>query len=311
MPQDQATIRAEISGPVLQTYVEQGQAVKKGALLVRLDDAALRDAVLSARSAERSAKLALDNAQTDLQRQQRLEAAGAVAPRDVETAQRTVAADQAAYADAQARLTSAQQQLDKATIRSPLSGIVSDRPVNAGDVVQPGTALVTVVDPSSMRLEGSVPADQVSELRVGAPVQFSVNGYPGRSFTGRITRINPTADPATRQVRVLVSIPNAQNALVGGLFAQGRVATESRQGILAPSAAVDERGLTPTVMKIAQGKAQKVPVELGIRDPQTDEVEIRRGVSAGDTLLLGAAQGVTPGTAVHVVLGNEATTAER
>ena len=174
-------------------------------------------------------------------------------------------------------------------------------PVNAGDVVQPGSPVATVIDPASMRFEGSVPAEEVALLRVGAPVQFTVKGYPGRTFTGQVERVNPSADPATRQVRVWVSVPNAKGTLVGGLFAQGRVATTSRVALMAPSSAVDERGIAPSVMRVQQGRAEKVTVQLGARDPQTDQVEITGGLAAGDTLLVGAAQGVTAGTKVRVM----------
>lgn len=299
-PQQAATLRAEISGPIVQTYVEQGQPVKRGQSLVRIDDTAIREALLSAQSALRSAKLALDNATRDADREQRLETAGAVAPRDVEAAQRALAAAQAAMADAQARLTSAQQQLDKTTFRAPFDGLVSERPVNTGDVVQPGTAIVSVVNPASMRLEGSVPAEQLSTLKIGTPVLFTVNGYGDQTFTGRIDRINPTADPTTRQVRVYVTIPNEKSALVGGLFADGRVATENRQGMMVPMSAVDERGVTPIVLRIKDGTVESVPVQLGIRDNASERVELSAGVSPGDTLLANASQGLAPGTKVRI-----------
>lgn len=304
-PQEAATLRSEISGPVVQTYVEQGQPVKRGQALARIDDTSIREALLSAQSAARSAKLALDNATRDAERQQRLEAAGAVAPRDVEAAQRALAAAQAAMADAQSRLTAAQQQLGKTTFRAPFNGIVSDRPVSAGDVVQPGAAIATVVNPASMRLEGSVPAEQLSSLKIGTPVIFTVNGYGTQTFTGRIDRINPTADPATRQVRVYVTIPNEKSTLVGGLFADGRVATESRQGILVPTTAVDERGIAPVVLRIRSDTVQSVPVQLGVHDNASDRVEIRSGVSVGDTLLANAAQGLAPGTRVRITAAGD------
>jgi len=299
-PQQAATLRAEISGPIVQTYVEQGQTVRRGQALVRIDDTSLREALLSAQSAARSAKLTLDNATRDAERQQRLESAGAVAPRDVEAAQRSLASAQAGMADAQSRLTAAQQQEDKASLRAPFDGLVSERPVNAGDVVQPGTAIVSVVNPASMRLEGSVPAEQLSSLKIGTPVIFTVNGYGAQTFTGRIDRINPTADPATRQVRVYVTIPNEKSTLVGGLFADGRVSTESRQGILVPVSAVDERGITAIALRIKGGVVERVPVQLGIRDNASERVELRAGVAVGDTLLANAAQGLAPGTKVRI-----------
>jgi RND family efflux transporter MFP subunit len=310
-PQQAATLRSEISGPVVQTLVEQGQAVKRGQSLVRIDDTALRDALLSVQSAQRSAKLTLDNATRDAEREQRLETAGAVAPRDVEAAQRTLASAQAGMADAQSRLTAAQQQVDKASFRAPFDGLVSERPVNAGDVVQPGTAIVSVVNPASMRLEGSVPAEQLTLLKVGTPVLFTVNGYGAQLFTGRIDRINPTADPSTRQVRVYVTIPNEKSTLVGGLFADGRVATENREGIMVPVAAVDERGISPLVLRIKGGVVESVPVQLGVRDNATDQVELKAGVTAGDTLLASAAQGLAPGTKVRVTAAGDQPTGTR
>ena len=304
-PQESATLRSEMSGPVVQTYVEQGQPVKRGQSLARIDDTAIRDALTSAQSAERSAKLALDLATRDAEREQRLEQAGAVAPRDVESAQRALASAQAVMADAQSRLTSAQQQLTKTTFRAPFDGLVSERQVNAGDVVQPGAAIATVVNPASMRLEGSVPAEQLSSLKIGTPVIFTVNGYGSQTFTGRIERINPTADPTTRQVRVYVTIPNEKSTLVGGLFANGRVATESRQGIMVPNAAVDQRGISPVVLRIQSDTVEKVVVQLGVRDNATDQVEIRSGVSAGDTLLANASQGLAPGTKVRITAAGD------
>jgi RND family efflux transporter MFP subunit len=151
-----------------------------------------------------------------------------------------------------------------------------------------------------MRLEGSVPAEQLSQVKLGAPVTFTVNGYPGRTFTGKVTRINPTADPATRQVRIVVSIPNAEGRLVGGLFANGRLASESHTGMLVPASAVDSRSNVPAVFRIKGGKVERVAVQLGLRDEGAERVEIASGVQVGDTLLLGAAQGITAGTVVKV-----------
>jgi RND family efflux transporter MFP subunit len=307
-PREAATLRSEMSGPIVQTYVDQGQPVTRGQPLARIEDTAIREAVLSAQSAARAAKLSLDNATRDAQREQRLEAAGAVAPRDVEAAQRALASAQAGMADAQSRLTAAQQQLTRTTFRAPFVGLVSERPVNAGDVVQPGTAIATVVNPASMRLEGSVPAEQLSSLKVGTPVIFTVNGYGTQTFTGRIERINPTADPTTRQVRVYVTIPNEKSTLVGGLFADGHVATESRKGIMVPTTAVDERGISPIVLRIRSDTVERVPVQLGVRDNASDQVEIRSGVSVGDSLLANAAQGLAPGTRVRITaIGDQPT----
>ena len=299
-PEREAVLRAQVSGSVLQTYADQGQAVNAGAVLARIDASGIQDAYTSARAGLVAARNAADVAAKDLARNQKLLAAGAIAERDIDQSRRASIAAQAALEDANSRLASAEKAYRSTTVTSPFSGVVSERPVSPGDVVQPGSVLFTVVDPSSMRLEASVPAEQLASIRIGVPVNFTVSGYPGRQFVGRITRINPTADPTTRQVRIYVSIPNAGRALVGGLFANGRMSSATRMGLVVPASAVDVRGSAPTVMRVKQGKAERVQVQIGLSDQSSETIEVISGLVAGDTLLLGAAQGITPGAAVRV-----------
>jgi RND family efflux transporter MFP subunit len=226
--------------------------------------------------------------------------AGAVAERNIETSHQQVVGSRAALAQAESQLAAAEKQLGNTRATAPFAGIVSEKQASAGDVVQPGTALYTVVDPSSLQLEAAVPAEQIGHLHPGAPVGFTVTGYAGRTFEGTILRINPSADPATRQVRVYAAVQNAGSELVSGLYAEGRVASETRTGLTAPAAAIDRRMQKPAVLRVKDGKVERVEVELGISDEQARRVEIRRGVQAGDILLMGAAQEIAPGTAVQL-----------
>lgn len=296
----EATVRAQVPGAVLEVLADQGSRVAAGAVLARIDQRTLQDAFLSARSGVTTAQTAAERAKRDLERSERLAQAGAIAERDLEQARLAQTAAQGQLADAQARLTAAQKQLDDATVRAPFAGVVSVRSVSAGDVVQPGTALFTIVDPSSMRLEAAVPAEQLSQVRPGAPVVFSVSGYGERRFEGRVARVSPAVDPATGQVRIVVSAPNAGQSLVAGLYADGRVAHERRAGLTVPFAAVDVRGARPAVLRLAGGKVERVDVTLGVRDEERERYEITAGVTAGDTLLVGAALGISPGTTVRV-----------
>ena len=296
----EAQVRAQLSGQVLAVYADQGQAVRAGQPLARIDATALGQAATSAATQVRSAELAVDIARRNYERAQTLNQAGAMSDRDLEAARTQLAQAQASAAGARSTQASAGKQLSNAEVRSPINGVVSMRPVSAGDIVQPGTALFTVVDPKSMRLEASVPADQLAQLKVGSTVRFTVNGYPGRAFTGTVQRIAPAADPATRQVPVVVTIPNDEGTLVAGLFAQGRVESQVRQGTMVPATAVDERSVTPTVLRLKGGRVERVNVALGLRDPDTERVEVTSGVAAGDTVLVGAALGTAPGTPVRI-----------
>ncbi|MGH7629397.1 MAG: efflux RND transporter periplasmic adaptor subunit, partial [Gemmatimonadales bacterium] len=116
----------------------------------------------------------------------------------------------------------------------------------------------------------------------------------------KLDRVNPAADPATRQVRVYATIPNAEQGLVAGLYAEGRIGTDRRRVLLVPTSAVDQRGVTPTVLVVRGGRVEQQGVELGVRDPATDRIELRAGVRAGDTVLVGAATAIVPGTPVRV-----------
>ena len=295
----EATVRAEIGGSMLQVLVDEGQAVRKGTVLGRIEAATLDDARRSAETAVKSAETQLALAQREAERTSQLVSAGALAPRDLDVARANVSAVEAQLADARSRLVAARNQLGDAVLRSPIAGVVAERAVGAGDVVSPGTELFTIIDPSSMRLEASVPSEQLAALQRGAAVQFTVRGYDA-PFEGRIERISPRADEATRQVPIFVSIPNAGGRLVSGLFAEGRVVAQSATGLIIPLNAVNTGDEEAWVLRVAGGKAERVPVALGLRDPRTERVQVLSGINEGNVLLRGAAQGITPGTAVSV-----------
>jgi membrane fusion protein, multidrug efflux system len=299
-PEKEANVRAEVGGSMLEVAVLEAQAVQKGALLGRIETRTLEDAKLSASSAVRSAENQLSMARREVERTEKLVSAGAVAARDLDVVQNTVSAAEAQLADAKARLASADRAIGDTVIRAPFQGIVSKRTVNAGDVVSPGTELFTIIDPSSMRLEASVPSEDLRALRVGATVEFTVRGYD-TPFLGKIERIAPQADATTRQVPIYVAIPNVGGRLVAGLFAEGRVVSQSAKGIVVPTNAINLSDPSmPWALRVINGKTERVSLTLGLRDPRSESVNVASGLNDGDVLLRGASQGITPGTAVKV-----------
>lgn len=297
MAEREAMVRSEASGSILQISAAEGQQVRRGAVIARIEDQALSDAHTSAQSVVRSAEQALAVAEREAARTESLVKGGALAERELDTTRNAVTAAQAQLADARSRLATSAKQLDHLTVRSPIDGVVAERPANAGDVVSPGTELFRIIDPRSMRLEASVPSEALAAVKVGLPVQFEVRGYPGQSFLGRIERISPAADPVTRQVSIFVTIPNTAGRLVAGLFAEGRVAQQSRRGLVVPLAAVNtDNRQQPWVLRASGGKAERVQVQVGLRDDQTERIELTGGVKEGDRLLVGSAQAITPGT---------------
>jgi membrane fusion protein, multidrug efflux system len=306
-PELAATVRAELGGSITELRADDGQRVKRGQVLARIDDTSLQDAYISARAALRSAEATAQLARRNAERARRLNAAGAVADREVEDAETSATTAEGQVADAKARLATAGKQLAKTVLRAPFDGVVANVTVSEGDVVQSGATLLSVLDPTTLRLEASVPAEDIAAVKLGTPVQFTVSGFEGRRFTGTVERVSPAVDPATRQVRVIVSLANAGRSLVAGLFADGRIATESHGAIVVPRAAIDNSGIRPVVIRLKGGRVERVEVETGLQDRVNERVEVRRGLAAGDTVLLGGAAGLAPGTPATVRADQTAT----
>jgi RND family efflux transporter MFP subunit len=297
---EEATVRAQVAGSVTAVFAREGETVTTGKLLARIDPGALGAAQSSAQQGVVSARATLGTAQKEQARQEDLFRAGIVSRRDVELARQNTANARAQLAQAESMVSQSQEQLGHTTVTAPIDGVISSQAVAEGDVVQPGSALYTIVDLGSLELTASVPSDELGALRVGSPVEFTVTGLPNTTWRGVITRINPTADPTTRQIEVFVEIPNVERRLVAGLFAEGRIESMSRVGLVVPSSAIDRRMTTPYVSVVRNRKVERVQVVLGIQDEKKDRVEIVKGVQIGDVLLVGAAQQLTPGTVVSL-----------
>jgi RND family efflux transporter MFP subunit len=298
--QTEANVRAEIAGPLLDVKVQEGDRVTKGTLLARINPGAITGQQGAQASAIASLRSNLSLAQRELARQESLFRSGIVAKATVDQARQAVDAARAQLAQAQGQIASTVVQASNATVEAPIDGVVTKRWVSEGDVVQTGATLFTLIDPQTMQLEAAVAADSLQEVQPGTPIEFSIQGLDGKLFTGRIARVNPEADPVTRQIKVFAEIPNANGALASGLFAEGRVRNLSRVGVIVPAAAVDHRMTTPAVTRVRNGVVENFPVVLGVIDDQNDRVEITKGVGPNDVLLVGTAQQLAPGTKVEL-----------
>jgi RND family efflux transporter MFP subunit len=282
-PELRAELRAEVSGIVLQVLKDNGDEVRTDELLLRIDPTAIRDNLLSAQEAERAAEAALDQAERQFERMRTMVEKGLVAVETVETAEGTRNQAQSALASARARVVESRQLLEKTEVRAPFDGVVAARSVSAGNTVQVGMELLKVLDIGTMRFEGMIAADEVKNP--GAKVHFRVNGYPDREFEGAVQRINPVVNEATRQLQVLVSLPEVDVSFVAGLYAEGRIDVRSRPAILLPESALVREGDLAHVWIVRQDVLQRTPVVLGERDPRLGRYEISAGVAAGDLLL--------------------------
>jgi RND family efflux transporter MFP subunit len=285
-PEKRADLRAELGAVVLQVLKENGQAVKRGDLLVRLDDTALRDSLTSAQESQRASSQAFDQAERQVERLRTLQAQGMTSMQALEDAQVRRNNAQSDLVAARSRVATAQQQLRRTEVRAPFDGVLSERRVSAGDTVQVGRELVKVIDPRSMRFEGLVSAERLSELKPGLPVSFRINGFTQGEFTGEVRRVDATANAITRQVEVLVDFKPASAApQVAGLFAEGRIDTGTQTTLRLPESAVVRAGEATVVWQFQGSQIKRVGVKLGERDGRRGEFPVLSGLAAGDRIL--------------------------
>jgi len=282
-------LNAPLTEVIETVLIKEGQAVRRGQVLARFHAGALEPAVASAEARHR-------HAASDYARMLNLVKAGAVSARDVEDAESALKAADAQWAEARKRL-------DDVTVRSPIDGVVAERFVESGDRVSDGDPMFRVVDTHELEFEATVPAEHVAAVHAGAQVRLTVSGSDA-PVTGRIARVNATADEATRQVRVYVAVPNANGKLVGGLFASGRLVTAEATRVPAmPTAALRDSaagGPGASVLVVEDGKLARRAVTIGVRDDARDLVQVVSGLAEGDTVVTGPIQGLEPGRLVAI-----------
>ena len=300
-PERRADLRAEVSAVVVSVLKENGDPVKKGDLLVRLDDTSIRDSLMSATASEKAAVQAYEQAERQFQRMSTLRTTGVVSAQQLEDAENRRNTSQSDREAARARVVTARQQLERTEVRAPFDGIVSDRKVSNGDTAQIGKELLKVIDPRSLRFEGLVSADSIGEVRAGQPVVFRIHGFADKDFTGTITRVNPAANAMTRQVEVLVAFDDAkQQPNVSGLYAEGRVETRRTAALTLPPTAVVREGDAAFAWRVKDRVLQKVSLSVGDRDPRSGEFVLTGGVAEGDTVLKYPATTLQNGQAVEM-----------
>jgi RND family efflux transporter MFP subunit len=284
-PERRADLRAEVSAIVLQVLKENGENVRRGDLLVRLDDTAIRDSLTSAEAAARAASQAFDQAERQFQRLKTLRGSGMASTQQLEDAEIRRNNAQSDKVAAETRAVQARQQLQRTEVRAPFDGVVSERKASAGDTAQIGKELVKVIDPASARFDGYVSADKISSVRVGQTVSFRVNGYGQQEFAGIVKRIDAAADPTTRQVEVLVNFVDSVQPRVSGLYAEGRIETSSTPALMIPEAALVRNGDHAYAWRVQGGVLRKVNLVLGERDPRRGGYAVVSGLAAGDQIV--------------------------
>lgn len=299
-PYRRVEVKAQVPGVVSGIAAERGDAVRQGQVLARIEAEGIRSQAAGAASGVAGAQAQLAFARRQLESARTLYEQGAMSEIDFRGAQAQFEAAQAQVAAARAQATGAAEQASRTAVVAPVAGEVSARSVEPGEAVNPGQTLFTVVNSRILELRGQVPVDQAAQVRAGQPVTFALDAYPGREFKGTVSRVDPVADPATRQVGVTMQLANDDRSLIGGLFATGQVVTGSqRQVVTVPAAAVRGTGAGTFVLVVEGGAVKRRPVNVGERDAARGVVAVLSGLNGGERVIVSPGE-VAEGTPVRL-----------
>jgi membrane fusion protein, multidrug efflux system len=299
LPNEQVKVSALVPGRVDAFSVAEGDTVRQGQVVARIDTRALQDQQKQATAARQQANAQLENARLNLQRNEQLFARGVAAGKEVEDARTTVAGAEAALEQANAALNTVGLQLDRADVRTPIAGQVVKRMVSVGEQVD-GTAAQPIVEVANLErveLGANVPAEQLAYINVGGQVVIGTDAYPDRSFEGRIVAIAPAIDPATNTALVRIRIENADRLLKVGMFAEARVRlAEHKDALIVPVAALSRDDSGAAVYVVNGDTATRTPVKTGLE--ADGNVELLNGVDEHQSILTTGVHGL--GDAVKI-----------
>jgi RND family efflux transporter MFP subunit len=293
LPNQDVRIASQVAGRVVAMNVAEGDRVRAGQQLAQIEARPLEEQRRAAAAALRQAKAALDAAEQNLSRTEKLFERGIAAGKEVEDARAARAAAEAGLEQARAALEAADRQLARAQVTSPIAGQVVKRFVGVGEQVD-GTAaqpLVEVANVERVEAAAQVPAEHLGAVREGMAAEVASDAYPGRSFPGRVVAISPALDPATNSALVRVALANPGRLLKVGMFAEVRVALREKPGALSvppPALVRGEHGAA--VYVVAGDLATRTPVKVGLETAEA--VELVSGVTEGQTVLVSSVHGL-------------------
>lgn len=291
-------IRPETSGVVSRIHVSEGQEVRKGQVLVQLEDSEIRAQSEAAAAALSRARTESSNLELQLERNRGLLDTGAISQQTFDDIESSTEAALARAEEAKANYNVAQRRQDKTVIRAPFSGRVDTKEVYLGDFVDMGgTILFTLVDADPLKVEFTVPEQFIGRLDVGSSVSVRVRNMPNQRYEGTVVFVSPRVDPVNRTVTLKAEVPNPEGTLRAGQFADVQLVLQTiPDALLVPEAAIVSREGENFVFLVEGGKAVRRSVELGEREP--GRVQVVSGLEDGQTVVVAGQQRLQDGALV-------------
>jgi membrane fusion protein (multidrug efflux system) len=290
-------LAANAAGRVLATLVERGAQVAPGQVIAKLDTRAASLSAAEARAQAESAHAQQAQGQAECARYDQLKAKGAISDLEYDRAMaqcRTLPLS-AEAASARARL--AAQNVGDGIIRAPFGGVVTERQVEVGQYVRQDSRVVTLVSLDPLRLELAVPESEVSKVKVGAEVTFTVAAFPGKRYQGQIRFVSGALRSTTRDLVVEALVQNPDKTLLPGMFADVELTTGTRKLPGVPKAALQVREGQAHAFAIVDGRLEERLLSLG---PEAgDRVSVLKGAAVGDRFALPPFEALSNGQRVR------------
>ena len=289
---NQTLVRAKVSGELKELLVREGMEVAAGQLLARIDPTDFESRVKEREAQARSAAAQLEQARRTVENNRQLLAKNFISQNAFDNAQSGYDVAVANHDASLAQLNQARKALADTAVLAPMAGVVAERFAQVGEKVSPDNRILSIVDLSKMEIEAPVPSTEIGSVRVGQPVALRVEGV-GDAQTGRIVRISPATSAGTRSVPVYIGLDNRDPRVRAGLFAQGSLELEQRDGVVVvPLAAVRDVSARTFVYAVEGGRVVERTVTLGLRDEasraangSTGVVEVTSGLKHGERIV--------------------------
>lgn len=299
--QRSAVVKAKVSAELQALHVREGDTVRQGQSLGQLDTQEVGLRRQQAQQQAASAKAIWTNAEQTLRNNQALVQQGFISRQALDTSLSNAASTRATFEAAQAAARLAEKAWQDTRILAPLAGQIAQRFVQPGERLNVDARIVEIVDLDSLEWQVPLSPQDVAQVRVDATASLHIEGLP-EPLSARIARINPSATADTRSVMVYLSLPR-HPALRQGLFGQGQITVDTREGLAIPASAVSRDSGRDEVLRIDGDRIVRVPVQVGLRasrggDATQPFVEITAGLKAGDRILPDASGTVREGARV-------------
>ena len=296
-PVTQTTVKTVVPGTLTQVLVREGQTVAAGQLMATINAVDLQSKLDAQSAALEEAKARLSIADKNRANNKQLLNQKFISQNAFDTTQSVWEAADASVRNNEAQVRLARKAVADARIVAPFAGIVARRMVNAGESVGVDGSLFQLVDLAHMEIEAPAPASEIPAVRVGQDVRFAVDGFAGRSFKGRVERINPTADPNSRSIMLYISVANPEGELKGGMFAKGQIVLgRSAPAPVIPASALRDEAGQAYVYTVENGEIRKRAVKVGFSAPQDGMVEVQSGLEKGLAVVSARLSNLKPGT---------------